>query len=115
MDAYETYIITFTILFPLMLTQMVRSIKRWQHTLLIDQTTQTKSSHKIIFIEEKGLKKSEYTLTTYLRSFCLGNRDFLKYCGVSRYFKIRTRKEAPLSLLSAELISKLLLLSNTTI
>ena len=26
---------TFTVLFPLMLTQMVRSIKRWQHTLFI--------------------------------------------------------------------------------
>lgn len=34
MERFDIIIITFTELFPLVLTEMVRSIKRWQHTLL---------------------------------------------------------------------------------
>lgn len=55
-------------------------------------------------------------LTTNLKLLCFGNRAFLKYCGVSRYRKIRIRKAAPLSF-SSELASgesDSPLLSNTT-
>lgn len=52
-------------------------------------------------------------LTTNFKLLCIGKRRRRRYCGVSRYCRMRTRKRAPLST-SSPLFSTEELLSKTT-
>lgn len=119
---------TFSVGSPLMLSQMVWSIKWGQHALQSPQPRHPiyHPKEKVLANEEKPKTKKTKIIehlehTTNLKLLCFGKRAFLKYCGVSRYCKILIRKAAPLSFSSEETnvvtpesFSELFLLSNTT-
>lgn len=105
---------TFTELFPLVITQMVRTeehqhtpaIYIYDHTSLVTlQDTRKETLNIEGYIRHKKSQYYTQSHTTNLTSLCLGKRVFLKYCGVSRYFKIRTKKGASVSLLSERFVT----------